>query len=617
MLILLTVLMATDTARSAEGIPDVTKFPRHPDGRLVKPFPSRAHAWNLGQTGARGWIWGHRFETTEARQILITSVDKGSPADGQLRVADAILGVNGRPFDDDARKVLARAITEAEKEENRGRLRLLRWRGGKQPSVTPVTLQLKVIGSYGPSAPWDCAKSAAITRAGLAYLSTHKCPGIAGMTGGLALLAAGDESHLPQARELARSIDPSKLDAMGYPAWRHCVRAIFLGEYYLMTRDETVRPALKQLVDRIASGQSGAGTWGHGFANNGKRLDGYGAINQVGLMCLIALELGKRAGLDSPVVKKAIAKGVKYYRYYINRGSISYGDNLHVTPQSHDNNGTSGSAAIFLSLANQTRAARWYSRMVVASYNEREDGHSGNFWSLLWGAMGAMRSGPDATAAFLKPQRWYFDLMRRADGSFVYPGSPGYGSRVYKTWDCTGLVLLALSLPKKRLLITGRDLTDDYSLTPGELKETLAVAPIMRPRYNETQKRFNEKPVKELLAYLKHWDPVMRWYAAKAIAKKDEIPFDALVRRLRGKDFYARHGACRALGWIKGHREITTPALLGVLDDPDEILKIDAILGLGRTNAVGAVPALLELATKEFSENRACIHRAICFALGG
>ena len=48
-----------------------------------------------------GWA-GH---TADSRQILVTKVAKGSPADGVLREGDVILGVGGRPFDGDARDV--------------------------------------------------------------------------------------------------------------------------------------------------------------------------------------------------------------------------------------------------------------------------------------------------------------------------------------------------------------------------------------------------------------------------------------------------------------------------------------------------------------------------------
>ena len=67
---------------------------------------------NLGPTGARGWVYHvNSVDTGESRQILITKVDAGSPADGVLAVDDVILGADGTgadpaPFSSDARKTL-------------------------------------------------------------------------------------------------------------------------------------------------------------------------------------------------------------------------------------------------------------------------------------------------------------------------------------------------------------------------------------------------------------------------------------------------------------------------------------------------------------------------------
>ena len=65
----------------------------------------------------------------------MTAVAKGSPADGVLSAGDVILGVGEKPFDGDARIQFAKAITAAEREEAGGRLKLIRWRGGKTEKV--------------------------------------------------------------------------------------------------------------------------------------------------------------------------------------------------------------------------------------------------------------------------------------------------------------------------------------------------------------------------------------------------------------------------------------------------------------------------------------------------
>jgi len=55
-----------------------------------------SHDWLLGPTGLRGWMFfRHEDLTAASRQILVTAVDKGSPADGILQVNDVILGVFG------------------------------------------------------------------------------------------------------------------------------------------------------------------------------------------------------------------------------------------------------------------------------------------------------------------------------------------------------------------------------------------------------------------------------------------------------------------------------------------------------------------------------------------
>jgi hypothetical protein len=68
-----------------------------PDFTKGDAIPAKAkHDWNLGPTGLRGWMFCDKMVTTDARQIAITKVEKGSPADGILAVGDVILGVGGK-----------------------------------------------------------------------------------------------------------------------------------------------------------------------------------------------------------------------------------------------------------------------------------------------------------------------------------------------------------------------------------------------------------------------------------------------------------------------------------------------------------------------------------------
>ncbi len=130
-LLLLTLGMSS-SAHAGRGKtmakPDFTEGDSIPEGATQN--------WTLGATGARGWIYSKKMETSEARQIYIVEVDKGSPADGVLKAGDVILGVSGKSFSYDPRTELGKALTTAESEAGKGKLSLIRWRAGKQIKVT-------------------------------------------------------------------------------------------------------------------------------------------------------------------------------------------------------------------------------------------------------------------------------------------------------------------------------------------------------------------------------------------------------------------------------------------------------------------------------------------------
>jgi hypothetical protein len=180
------------------------------------------HDWTLGPTGARGWVWGWRQQTADARQILITDVAAGSPADGVLQKGDALLGVNGKQFSDDARITLAKAITEAEKET--GVLGLVRWRAGQTQNVE---VKLPVLGSYSVTAPYDCAKSKRIFEQGcaaIAKLGFKDKRGvirieIANALRALALLASGREEYRSLVAEYATAVAACTPSQGGHKSW--------------------------------------------------------------------------------------------------------------------------------------------------------------------------------------------------------------------------------------------------------------------------------------------------------------------------------------------------------------------------------------------------------------
>ena len=107
------------------------------------------------------------METSQARQIRITQIDAGSPAEGILQVGDVILGIGDKPFEADPRVLFGQAISKA---EIHGELNLLHWRDGK---TRRAKIMLPVLGTYGPTAPWKCPKSEKVLKQGLRALATR------------------------------------------------------------------------------------------------------------------------------------------------------------------------------------------------------------------------------------------------------------------------------------------------------------------------------------------------------------------------------------------------------------------------------------------------------------
>ena len=153
---------ATAAPKDPKPIPDFTKGDTIPKGAK--------HDWNLGPTGLRGWIYCDKLVTTDARQVLITKVAKGSPAGDVFQVGDVLLGVGGRPFSSDPRTELGKAVTIAETKIGDGKLALTRWRAGK---TEEVLLSLPVLGSYSATAPFDCPKSQLLLEEGCKALAAR------------------------------------------------------------------------------------------------------------------------------------------------------------------------------------------------------------------------------------------------------------------------------------------------------------------------------------------------------------------------------------------------------------------------------------------------------------
>ena len=533
--------------------------------------PDTTHDWTLGATGARGWMWGWRGHTFDARQILITAVDADSPADGVLAKGDVILGVAGKAFDGDAREQFARAVTEAEKEGNRGRLKLIRWRPfgsaqGKKGKTENVELDLAVMGTYSDTAPYGCAKSRKIFDLGCQAIARKGLDPVSIPTdlNALALLASGKDEYKPLLAEYARKVADLHLEGMA--TWHYGYANIFLAEYYLATGDKSILPGLKRIAMEAARGQSNVGTWGHKFSRPDGILNGYGAMNQPGLSLIISMLLARQAGVNDPQLDRAIAKSVNFLRWYVNKGAIPYGD--HGPWPDHEDNGKCSSAAVMFDLVGDAEAAGFFARMGLAAWAERESGHTGCFFNMLWAMPGVSRGGRQAAAEYFKINSWHYDLARRWDGSFIYQGTPAnWNGHSHRNWDCTGLYLLAYALADKSLYLTGKK----PSCVPAFTDETIASTIKDGSGFTFWNKDtcYDAKPLDELFACLSSWSPAVRNRAAKSLSKRTEDVTPRLLSMLDSADANTRYGACVALKGLGPRATRAGAKLRDLLGDND------------------------------------------------
>lgn len=594
------VLVGVSAAdKSASGARQV-KPTEVPDLTRGEKIPENAkHDWNLGATGLRGWIFCDKMVTSDARQIAITKVEKGSPADGVLAVGDVILGVGGKLFSYDARTEMGKALTLAESETGQGNLSLTRWRAG---SSTEVVVKLPVIGTYSATAPYNCPKSKRILEQGCKDLAkrmaepsyAERQDPIPRSLNALALLASGDSSYLPLIKKETEWAATFKDEGMA--TWHYGYVLMFLSEYKIATGDDSVLPGLSRLALEAAHGQSAVGSWGHRFARPDGRLYGYGMMNSPGVPLTIAMAMARQAGVKDPALDLAIERSAKLLRFYIGKGAIPYGDH-HPWIENHEDNGKCGMAALLFNLLNESQGAEFFSRMSVASHGpERDTGHTGNFFNILWAIPGVAQSGPNATGAWMAEfGSWYFDLARRWDNSYRHQGPPENEEDSYAGWDSTGGYLLAYAMPLKKLYLTGK-----MSGAVPQLDTAAAQSLILDGRgWNNKDRNsfYDALSDEQLLERLRNWSPVVRERAAMALGRRKDVPIVPLLELLDSPKIDARYGACQAFIFLRGRGAPAVDALQKSLAHPDLWLRIKAAEALAAIGApaMKTVPQLLEL----------------------
>jgi Family of unknown function (DUF6288)/HEAT repeats len=516
-----------------------------------------------------------------------------------------VLGVGGSAFSYDPRTEFGKALTAAESTD--GILKLTRWRAG---AASEVELKLQTLGTYSPTAPYDCPKSKRILEDGCKALAKRmEQPGydredaIPRSLNALALLASGDKEYLPLVRKEALWASEVSMDSS--QTWYYAYLIMLLSEYHIVSGDKAVMPGLKRLALEAAKGQSNVGSWGHRLAKPDGRLFGYGMMNAPGVPLTTSLIMARKAGIKDSALDLAIERSSRLLRFYIDKGAIPYGDH---TPwlESHEDNGKCGMTGVMFNMLGEKNGAEFFSRMSIAAHGaERDGGHCGNYTNMLWAMPGVALAGPQATGAWMKEfGSWYFDLARKSDGGFDHLGPPEADFDSYRGWNATGGYLLAYAMPLKKILLTGKQ----PNIAP-QLDAPAAASIILDGKGWDNENRYgayDSLTPQALLERLSSWSPVVRERAATAIVRrKQPFPINELITMLDEKDRYTRYGACETLMQLGGHSAPAVDALIKQLSIKDIWLRIkaaEALCMIGEP-AAKALPELLKLLPEVDAKN--------------
>ncbi len=278
---------------------------------------------NLGPTGIRGRIY-----PSQADQIVVKFVfqDNQSPARGLVQVGDIVVGANGKKFTtshrfgrnlpggggwDGPMMELAKHIEDSQGGD--GRLRLMILPGGSGAMKT-VTIQLRRVGRFAPTFPYDCPRSKRMLEELCDFLvmdyrsaNWKKANEFYGSHHGhahqlLALMGSGLSKYDEIIREniekyYRRSYDPK---SGGFQMWQWGFDSIVMGEYYLKTRDERLRPIMEALAKAMPEGcHNGNGIYTHRSEIHIRRAGRkpYASIAAISGLHMVGMSLFREAGV--------------------------------------------------------------------------------------------------------------------------------------------------------------------------------------------------------------------------------------------------------------------------------------------------------------------------------
>ncbi len=449
-------------------------------GMNTKKAALRALPFWLGQTGLIA-----RMDREKLRYV-VTGVTKGSPSDGLIKEGDVLVGANGKAF---ARPesypefvgpqvALGNAMLESWG-KHQGQFKLDVVRDGKQKAIT---LTLPGRGMFGASFPEKDALADAMISAGCSLLVARQLPSGAWSTGkkkgrkapsfhttSLATLAlmASDEKRWRSAIKRAAHWLRDRPPAKHFLSWHYPYLAIVLGEYYLLTKDSSVKPVFQRAADLMVEGQFDYYGSGHSSYTGNYRGNG---ISVCTTHVLLGLAYAKRCGAKVP--SEVLGNTMDHIERISPHGGVPYViwgrtekalKEPPTTPNKRNEHATrTGTALIaFRMLDGHPAHQKRMSDFLARNSDYMDNGHAtANTLSWLWGSWGLACGDSKGFADHMRRRAWWIALKWRHDaGTMSQPAEcvnfrgSDHALGPHADVACQVAVLAA---PRRTLLATGR-----------------------------------------------------------------------------------------------------------------------------------------------------------------
>ncbi|MBT8036366.1 MAG: hypothetical protein KJO21_02360 [Verrucomicrobiae bacterium] len=532
--------------------------------------------------------------------LKVTAVQKDSPAAGKFTQGQIITTINGQAMPAgfwEHRLLLGDLITKAEATD--GKLIFATDKGN-------VTLHLPILGSYSDSWPLDCPKTQKIIDANAAYLRGLADSGKLGkhsMTHALAivsLLSTGEEKDLEAVRKVYRermkTFNPNK--NIGPHTWHNGHQGIAAGEYYLRTGDKSVLPLINAICKAAKRYQVQGGYYHWATQANPK----YGVVNACGTNMLTAMLLAKQCG--AKVDQDTLLESLVFFYRFAGHGQNAYGNGRPELGQG--GNGKTEQIAAAMHIAAHAKngdayamAAKKCAQQPLYTYRSMFRGHTGPIGNLWFSPMVAtiIQAKPDLYHNRQNQVRWFYELSRQHDGSFVMSSCRGYDNTQYGN-----SMLLGLTGPRKTLQITGAPnsrFATSFSLPAnpwGRPADLAFLEPNGSPNYKPLDpaphleaEKISTATQAQLQQVAGHPEHSFREIVAASIRKQGH--YDLIESLLASKHPFERHTACLAInhfqpwrmryskGW-RSERSIDPEhftqtmfdRLIAMINNPDEAL---------------------------------------------